>query len=65
MLQASPANSLHVGPLRTREVQPRLRGKARLIRYADDFVICFERREDAERVMKVLPQRMQRMSSRS
>jgi RNA-directed DNA polymerase len=44
----------------TQEVQPRLRGQARLIRYADDLVICFERRDDAERVMKVLPQRMQR-----
>src|SRR5271166_119276 len=28
--------------------------------YADDFVICFEHREDAERVMKVLPLRLQR-----
>lgn len=44
----------------TQEVQPRLRGQARLIRYADDFVICFEHREDAERVGKVLPQRMRR-----
>ena len=44
----------------TQEVQPRLRGKACLIRYADDFVICFERRDDAERVMGVLPLRMQR-----
>jgi RNA-directed DNA polymerase len=44
----------------TQEVQPRLRGQACLIRYADDFVICCEHRDDAERVMKVLPQRMQR-----
>jgi RNA-directed DNA polymerase len=44
----------------TQEVKPRLRGKARLVRYADDFVIGFECREDAERVMAVLPQRMQR-----
>jgi RNA-directed DNA polymerase len=44
----------------TQEVQPRLRGQACLIRYADDFVICFEHREDAERVREVLPQRMQR-----
>jgi len=44
----------------TREVQPRLRGQACLIRYADDFVICFEHREDAERVREVLTQRMQR-----
>jgi group II intron reverse transcriptase/maturase len=44
----------------TQEVQPRLRGRACLIRYADDFVIGFEYREDAERVMAVLPKRMQR-----
>ena len=43
-----------------REIAPRLRGKVCLIRYADDFVICFERREDAERVMTVLPKRMGR-----
>ena len=42
------------------EVQPRLRGRACLIRYADDFVIGFQYREDAERVMAVLPQRLQR-----
>jgi RNA-directed DNA polymerase len=39
-------------------VRPRLRGKACLIRYADDFVIGFESKDDAERVMRVLPQRM-------
>jgi RNA-directed DNA polymerase len=44
----------------TREVKPRLRGKACLIRYADDFIMGFEYREDAERVRAVLPQRMQR-----
>jgi group II intron reverse transcriptase/maturase len=44
----------------TQEVQPRLRGRACLIRYADDFVIGFQYREDAERVMAVLPRRMQR-----
>lgn len=43
-----------------REVRPRLRGKAILLRYADDFVIGFERRDDAERVMAVLPKRMGR-----
>ncbi len=41
-----------------REVKPRLRGKVSLVRYADDLVIGFERREDAERVMGVLRQRM-------
>ena len=44
----------------TDEVKPRLHGKTRLIRYADDFVIGFECREDAERVQAVLPKRMQR-----
>lgn len=43
-----------------REVKPRLKGRTTLIRYADDFVILFERRDDAERVMAVLGQRMQR-----
>jgi RNA-directed DNA polymerase len=43
-----------------REVLPRLRGRACLIRYADDFVIGFECREDAERVLAVLTRRMQR-----
>ncbi|MCC7000487.1 MAG: group II intron reverse transcriptase/maturase [Deltaproteobacteria bacterium] len=42
------------------EVKPRLRGKATLVRYADDFVIGFQLRDDAERVMMVLPKRMQR-----
>jgi RNA-directed DNA polymerase len=43
-----------------REVKPRLGGRAKLIRYADDFVIAFERRDDAERVMAEIGQRMQR-----
>jgi len=42
------------------EVKPRLRGRAFLIRYADDFVIAFENQQDAERVMAVLPKRMGR-----
>jgi RNA-directed DNA polymerase len=42
------------------EVKPRLRGKATLIRYADDFLIGFERQDDARRVMAVLGQRMER-----
>jgi RNA-directed DNA polymerase len=39
------------------EVQPRLRGSAHLIRYADDFVILFTHEDDARRVMDVLPKR--------
>lgn len=45
-----------------RVVQPRLRGKASLIRYADDFVIGFEREDDARRVMKVIGRRFERYS---
>jgi group II intron reverse transcriptase/maturase len=43
-----------------REVKPRMRGKACLIRYADDGLLGFERKADAERVLKVLPKRMAR-----
>ena len=39
-------------------VRPRLENSAKLIRYADDFVIVFANREDALRVMEVLPKRM-------
>jgi len=38
-------------------VQPRLAGRAELVRYADDFVIIFERKADAERMLDVLPKR--------
>ncbi len=41
-----------------KEVQPRLKGRAFLIRYADDFVIVFENEEDARRVREVLPKRL-------
>src|SRR5664279_4612429 len=43
-----------------REVKPRLRGEAHLVRYADDFVMTFELKEDAERGMDVLGKRMGR-----
>lgn len=39
------------------EVLPRLKGKAFLVRYADDFVMGFSSEEDAHRVMDVLPKR--------
>jgi len=42
------------------EVKPLLRGKATLIRYADDFIIGFEREDDARRVMAVLDKRLGR-----
>jgi len=41
-----------------REVRPRMKGHARLIRYADDFVIGFTNKEDAGRVLEVLGKRM-------
>src|SRR5271155_5186330 len=43
-----------------REVKPRLRGEAHLVRYADDWVMAFELRDDAERGMEVLGKRMGR-----
>jgi group II intron reverse transcriptase/maturase len=39
------------------EVKPRLKGKAYLVRYVDDAVICFEKEEDAKRVHEVLGKR--------
>ena len=42
------------------EVQPRLAGRAYLIRYADDFVIGFTNEADAHRVKDVLPKRFGR-----
>ena len=38
-------------------MKPRLRGRAFLIRYADDFVIGFTDESDARRVQEVLPKR--------
>ena len=38
-------------------VKPLMQGKCRLIRFADDFVIIFDKKVDAERVMNVLPKR--------
>jgi group II intron reverse transcriptase/maturase len=42
------------------EVKPRLRGRANLVRYADDFIIGFEDEEDARRVMAILGKRLGR-----
>src|SRR5258708_40120905 len=39
------------------EVKPRLRGEAHEIRFADDAVLCFQYKEDADKVMEVLPKR--------
>jgi RNA-directed DNA polymerase len=46
----------------TRQVVARLRGRAHLIRYADDAVIIFEYERDAQRVLEVLPKRLAKYS---
>lgn len=39
------------------EVKPRLQGKAFLVRYVDDAVLCFQNVEDAQKVLTVLDKR--------
>jgi RNA-directed DNA polymerase len=41
-----------------RVVKPRMRGEAYMIRYIDDFVICFQYRNDALRVQDALRKRL-------
>ncbi len=41
-----------------KDVRPRLKGEAFVIRYADDFVIGVAREDDAQRILEVLPKRM-------
>lgn len=41
-------------------VQPRMKGRAFMFRFADDAVLAFEYREDAERVYKVIAKRFAR-----
>ena len=43
-----------------KEVEPRMKGKCFLIRYADDFIIGFQLESDAKRIMEVLPKRFNR-----
>lgn len=43
-----------------RDVTPRLRGRAHLVRYADDAVIAFEREDDARKVMEVITKRFEK-----
>ncbi len=45
-----------------RDVNPRLRGEAYIIRYADDFICAFELESDARRFLDVLPKRLARFS---
>jgi group II intron reverse transcriptase/maturase len=42
------------------EIVPRLKSSAKLIRFADDALLLFKNREDAERVMKVIGKRFAR-----
>ena len=46
------------------EIKPRLSGRSFMVRYADDFVMGFNREEDARRVMEVLPKRFGRYGLR-
>jgi len=41
-------------------VKPLMRGKCRLIRFADDFVLIFEKKNDADRVMAVISKRFEK-----
>jgi RNA-directed DNA polymerase len=47
-----------------REVQPRLKGRSFLTRFADDFVIGCELEADAQKIMGVLPKRFARFGLR-
>ncbi|MCP4679912.1 MAG: RNA-directed DNA polymerase [Deltaproteobacteria bacterium] len=42
------------------KVRPRMHGRVFMVRYADDAVLCFEREDDALRVLAVLPKRLGR-----
>jgi len=42
------------------EVKPRMRGEAYEIRFADDAILCFQHKEDAEKVLEVLPKRFEK-----
>ena len=43
-----------------KQVKPLMRGKCRLIRYADDFVIIFQLKYDAERVLAAISKRFEK-----
>ncbi len=48
----------------TQEVQPRMRGKTGLVRFADDAVFHFKNEADALKVLEVLPKRFARYGLR-
>jgi RNA-directed DNA polymerase len=39
-------------------IKPKLQGEASLVRYADDFVCCFQRKEEAEQFYAALKERL-------
>jgi RNA-directed DNA polymerase len=41
-------------------VKPRLKGEAYEIRFADDAILCFQHKEDADKVLSVLPKRFEK-----
>jgi len=43
-------------------VKPRCKGAVMIMRYADDFVCCFQYKEDAERFYRVLPKRLNKFN---
>ena len=43
-------------------VKPRLRGEACMVRYIDDFVLCFQFRSDALRAQEALAKRLRKFS---
>lgn len=45
-----------------RDVRPRMRGEAYIVRFADDFICAFELESDARRFQAVLPKRLARYS---
>ena len=47
-----------------KEVRPRMNGNCFLVRFADDFVMGFSLKSDAERVYRVLPKRFERYGLR-
>ena len=46
----------------TYAIIPHLKGKARYVRYADDFIILFEREDEAKETMELLKERLAKFS---
>jgi len=43
-------------------VKPKCKGDAMMMRYADDFVCCFQYKEDAQKFYKALPERLNKFN---